>query len=204
MDRTHRVRLGAAVAVALGLLATTAGAALGHEERPVGPYTLVVGLIDEPVFVGQKSGLELFVGRGAGESGEPVEGLETTLQATVIQGDDERDLALGPRFDAPGWYESVFIPTRAGAYTFHITGTVEGMAVDETFTSSPDGFSEVEEVSSAQFPVQLPAAAELADQAKRGADAAGLVPVALGLGVAGLVAGLAGLGLALGARRRAP
>lgn len=202
--RTHRARLGPAIAAALAVIAVTAGSALGHEERSLGPYTMVVGFIGEPVFVGQKSGLELFVGRGEGEAGEPVEGLETTLHATVVQGDDRRELTLGPRFDAPGWYESVFLPTRAGAYAFHITGTVEGMEVDETFTSSPDGFGEVEEVSSAQFPVQLPAAADVGDEARRGAEAAGLIPVALGVGVAGLVAGLAGLGLALGARRRAP
>jgi hypothetical protein len=204
MQRMHRAAPGIAIAAALALLATTAGAVLGHEERQVGPYTVVVGFIDEPVFVGQKSGLELFVGRGAGENGQPVEGLEATLQAEVIVGDAMRQLALAPRFGAPGWYQAYFFPTEAGAYTFHITGTIEDEQVDESFTSSPEGFGEVEEVSSAQFPVQLPAAAELADQAGRGADAAGLVPVALVTGIAGLVAGLAGLGLALGARRRAP
>jgi hypothetical protein len=200
MHRTHRVSFALATAVVVALLALTTGTLLAHEEREVGPYSIEVGLIDEPVFVGQKSGLEMSVFTDE----EPVEGLEATLNATVIQGDEQRDLTLGPRFEEPGWYESVFIPTRAGKYTFHITGTIEGMEIDETFTSSAEGFSEVEEVSSAQFPVRLPAAADLADQAQRGADAAGLVPVALGLGVAGLVAGLAGLGLALGARRRAP
>jgi hypothetical protein len=203
MLRTNRARPGIAAAAALAVLALSAGAVLAHEVRQVGDYTIVIGFIDEPVFVGQKSGLELFVGLGAGEQGAPVEGLESTLQAEAIQGDDRRELTLGPRFGEPGWYQAFFFPTRAGAYTFHISGSIEGQEIDETFTSSPEGFSEVEEVSSAQFPVQLPAAAELADQAQRGADAASLVPVALGLGAAGLVAGLAGLGLALGARRRA-
>ena len=201
MLRTSRARPGIAVAAALAVLALSAGAVLAHEVRQVGDYTIVIGFIDEPVFVGQKSGLEILITTG---DEQPVEGLEETLAAEAIQGDDRRELMLGPRFGEPGWYQAFFFPTRAGAYTFHITGSIEGQEIDETFTSSPEGFSEVEEVSSAQFPVQLPAAAELADQAQRGADAAGLVPIALGIGAAGLVAGLAGLGLALGARRRAP
>jgi hypothetical protein len=200
MLQTNRARPGIAVAAALAVLALSAGAVLAHEVRQVGDYTIVIGFMDEPVFVGQKSGLEILITTG---DEQPVEGLEETLAAEAIQGDDRRELTLGPRFGEPGWYQAFFFPTRAGAYTFHITGSVEGQEIDETFTSSPEGFSEVEEVSSAQFPIQLPAAAELADQAQRGADAAVLVPVALGLGAAGLVAGLAGLGLALGARRRA-
>lgn len=200
MLRTNRERPAIAVAASVALLALSAGSVLAHEVRQVGDYTFVVGFIDEPVFVGQKSGLEILITTG---DERPVEGLEVTLAAEAIQGDARRELTLSPRFGEPGWYQAFFFPTRAGAYTFHITGTIEEQAVDESFTSSPEGFNEVEEVSSAQFPVQLPAAAELADHARRGADAADLVPMALGLGAAGLVAGLAGLGLALGARRRA-
>jgi len=201
MHRTNRPRPGIAAAAAAAVLALSAGSVLAHEVRQVGDYTIVIGFIDEPVFVGQKSGLEILITTG---DEQPVEGLEETLTAEAIQGDASRELTLSPRFGEPGWYQAFFFPTRAGAYTFRITGSIEGQEIDESFTSSPEGFSEVEEVSSAQFPVQLPAAAELADQARRGADAAGLVPVALSLGAAGLVAGLAGLGLALGARRRAP
>jgi hypothetical protein len=200
MLRTNRERPAIAVAASVALLALSAGSVLAHEVRQVGDYAIVIGFIDEPVFVGQKSGLEILITTG---DEQPVEGLEESLAAEAIQGDARRELTLSPRFGDPGWYQANFFPTRAGAYTFHLTGTIEGQEIDESFTSSPEGFSEVEEVSSAQFPVQLPAAAELADQARRGADAAGMVPIALGLGAAGLVAGLAGLGLALGARRRA-
>jgi hypothetical protein len=34
---------------------------LAHEVRDVGEYQFVVGFIDEPVFAGQKSGLEFLV-----------------------------------------------------------------------------------------------------------------------------------------------
>ena len=74
------------------LLATTA--VLGHEEREVGEYTLVVGFLDEPVYSGEKSGLDLRVSRGE----EPVEGVEETLAAEVTFGGSTRELALSPAF----------------------------------------------------------------------------------------------------------
>ena len=63
---THRI--GRAAVLAAALLAITAGGAFAHEERDVGDYSFEVGFIDEPVFTGQKSGLEFFVvkRRGAG------------------------------------------------------------------------------------------------------------------------------------------
>ena len=87
---------------------------------------------------------------------EPVEGLEETLEAEVTFGSQTRDLEISPRFGEPGAYESVFFPTAAGPYTFRIYGEVEGEAIDESFTSSPDGFGEVKELSGGQFPVQFP------------------------------------------------
>jgi hypothetical protein len=195
--RAFRLALAALVAAAAGL--ATAGTALGHEVRQVGDFEFVVGFMDEPVFVGQKSGLELQVTRGD----EPVEGLEETLQAEVALGDQRRDLPLSPRFGEPGWYQSFFFPTAPGAYTFHISGTIDGTDVDESFTAGPDTFGEVEAATSGQFPVQFPATADLVADAERGADAAALLPVALALGGAGLLAGLVAIGLVLGMRRRA-
>lgn len=97
----------------------------------------------------------------------------------------------------------MFFPTAAGGYTFHISGTIEGNAIDESFTSKPDGgFSPVNELSGGQFPVQFPAEADLVASAQAGKDAASQVTIALALGAAGLVAGLIGIGLALAARRR--
>jgi hypothetical protein len=186
-----------AVVGAVLTMFVSVGVALAHEEREVGEFSIEVGLIDEPVYTGQKSGLEISVSRGE----EPVEGLEATLQATVTFGQETRDLPLEPRFGEPGWYESVFFPTAAGPYTFHITGDIEGTAIDETFTSSPDGFSEVQDVTGGQFPVTLPAAGDTARDARDGAAAAGTATIALILGGAGLLAGLVALGLAVARRR---
>lgn len=187
-----------AAGVGLSVLALGAASALGHEQRDVAGYSFVVGFVDEPVFTGQKSGLEFLVNQGE----EPVEGLEETLQAEVIYQDERRDLPLSPRFGEAGWYESIFFPTAAGPYTFRIFGDIGGQPIDESFTSGPDTFSEVEEQTGGQFPLELPPQAEVAAASQRGADAAGQATLALILGVAGVVVGIAALGLALAGRRR--
>ena len=185
--------LGAVLTMTVGI-----GTINAHESRDVGPYTLVVGLLDEPVYSGQKSGLELRVSRGE----EPVEGLEESLTAEVSFEGSTRDLPISPVFGEPGAYRSVFFPTAAGPYTFHITGTIDGDTVDESFTSGPDTFSEVQDATTGQFPVQLPPAGDTARDAEAGASAGGTATLALIVGGAGLVAGLVALGLTL-ARRRA-
>lgn len=184
--------LGAVLTVVVGV-----GTAIGHEVREVGEYTLVVGFLDEPVYSGEKSGLELRVSHGE----EPVEGLEETLEAEVTFAGESRELPISPIFGEPGAYQSVFFPTAAGPYTFHISGTIDGQEVDESFTSGPDTFSEVQDVTLGQFPVVLPAAGDTARDAEAGAAAAGTATLALVIGGAGLVAGLVALGLTLARRR---
>ena len=174
------------------------GTALAHEVREVGDYTFVVGFLDEPVYNGQKSGLDLRVSRGE----EPVEGLEETLTAEVTFGDDTRALEISAAFGEPGAYRSVFFPTAAGPYTFHVSGEIEGTPIDEEFTSGPDTFSEVQDVTGGQFPVQFPATGDIVRDAEAGAAAATTATIALVLGGAGLLAGLAALGLTLARGRR--
>ena len=190
-----RVARAALVGAVLAVVATT-GAVAAHESRDVGDNTIVVGFANEPVYTGQKSGLEFLVTRAE----EPIEGLEETLQATVTFGDESRDLEISPRFGEPGWYESVFFPTAAGQYTFQITGEIEGEPFDETFTSGPDTFSDVQDVTGGQFPVQFPPTGDVVRDAEAGAGAATTATIALVLGGAGLVAGLVALGLSLARR----
>jgi hypothetical protein len=185
--------------LAIGAMALAiASPVLAHEQRTVAGYDMEVGFIDEPVYTGDRSGLEFSVFK----DGQPVLGLESTLTAQVIFEGQSRDLPLSARDDSPGWYESVFVPTAAGPYTFHISGAIEGTPIDETFTSSPTGFDEVQAVTSGQFPTALPPIADIAADATKGAQAASQVPIALGAGILGIVVGLVGIGLALGARRR--
>jgi hypothetical protein len=129
--------------------------AAGHESRDVadGQYRLVVGFLNEPVAVGDKSGLDLRVSKPApagtpdtdGDGFVPVEGLETTIQAEVFYTDQNMALTVSPRFGQPGAYASYFYPNAVGDYSFRIFGTIEGVAIDETFTSGPDTFGPVEE-----------------------------------------------------------
>jgi hypothetical protein len=200
MHSIRALRQPLAVLGAILLTVLVVGPAMAHEQRDVHGFTVEVGLINEPVFVGDKSGLELIVHQGDAA----VTGLEKTLKAEVIYGTSHRDLPLEAREGEDGTYQSQFIPTAAGKYTFHITGTLpDGSAVDESFTSSPTGFNEVEEQSSGQFPVQFPSQAELSSQARKGSDAAGQVTIALGLGGLGTLLGLAALGIAVAGRSRA-
>lgn len=191
----HRIGRASVLGV-LAILVST-GLALAHESREVGEYTFTVGFLDEPVYAGQKSGLDLRIRRGD----EPVGGAEATLQAQVTFGDQSRDLEISPVFGQPGAYRSVFFPTAAGPYSFHITGDLEGTPVDETFTSGPDTFSEVQDTAGGQFPVVYPATADIARDAEAGANAATTSLIALGVGAAGLLAGLVAIGLAVGRRR---
>jgi hypothetical protein len=197
--RGAAARAVVALASASLLLALVAAPALAHEQRTVAGFDIEVGLIGEPVFVGDKSGLDLQVTK----DGKPVEGLATTVTVDVEYGSSKRTLTLQPAGETLPGYVAPFIPTAAGKYTFHLGGSIEGAPIDENFTSSPTGFEEVREAASGEFPATLPTVAELAAQAKKGADAAALVPVALGVGAAGLLVGLLGIGVALAGRRRA-
>ncbi len=115
-------------------------------------------------------------------------------------------------FGEPGNYGGEFFPTRPGTYSFRFFGTVEGNDVDETFTSSEETFSDVNDPSADAFPAADPSNAELAQrldrETARVADeseaAAGgartLAFVGIGVGLLGLIVG--GMALAR-ARKRA-
>ena len=149
-----------ALGCALLSLPSTASA---HETRTIadGQYTWVVGFMNEPVFAGDKSGLEFWVTEvgsatpAAGEEteGMPVEGLAETLQSEVIFGDQTMELPLTAMWDEPGGYYSVFFPTESeGDYTFRIFGTIGDVEIDETFTSGPETFGPIQDPEPLRFP----------------------------------------------------
>jgi hypothetical protein len=124
----------------------------------------------------------------AGAEEAAANGLFTASEAVTNAGAPADVPATNPpaeRFGQPGWYQSYFFPTAEGPYKFHIFGEIEGTAIDESFTSSEEGFSEVEAATSGQFPVQFPPTDELVSDAQRGAQSADLMPLALGLGGSG-------------------
>jgi hypothetical protein len=149
-----------ALGIALLSLPSTASA---HETREIadGQIRMVVGFMNEPVFAGDKSGLEFWVtevaaatpAADADAEGAPVEGLAETLQAEVIYGDQTMALPLTAMWDEPGGYYSVFFPTESeGDYTFRIYGTIGDTEIDETFTSGPETFGPIQDPEPLRFP----------------------------------------------------
>lgn len=188
------------------------GAASAHEHRDIadGRFTVVVGFIEEPAYTGFLNGLSLRVADnsmatpaadGGEATGAPVEGLEETLQAEVIFGDQSATLTLEPKWRSPGEYQAWMVPMAAGDYSFRISGTIGDVAVDETFTSSPDTFSSVEDQATIQFP-KAPASASAAPVFGT-MSGGGFDGGAAGGALFGIVAGAAGAVL-VGRRMRRP
>src|SRR5262249_13988679 len=114
----------------------------------------------------------------------------------------------------PGDYRAWLIPTRPGTYTFHITGTIDGQAVDVSVTSGDTTFDDVQNPADGQVPAKDPtirdlaqkvdavssrvdnataAAQNAADQAKKAKDDASstktIAIIALVIGAIGVVLG---------------
>ncbi len=116
----------------------------------------------------------------------PVLGLADTLQAQVIFGDQSRDMTLTPAFGEEGVYEAVFIPSQPGDYTFRFFGQIDGVDVDETFTSSPEGFDSVQPRAEFEFPGSEGEVGDGDTNSVAMPLAAGAVVLLLGAGASGL------------------
>ena len=76
-------------------------------------------------------------------------------------------LLRGRRVRHPGRLPGFFIPTAPGSYSFHLTGTIKGQKIDQTFKSGPESFSDIEDPAQVQYPVKQPTGAQLATRADR-------------------------------------
>ena len=191
---SRRFTLVLAVLLALILAAAGTGVALAHDSRAVGKYKFVVGFLNEPALLNEPNALDFRV--TVSDTAKAVEGLDKTVKAEIIFGGSTMPLALSARFGQPGAYDAFFIPTRAGTYIFHFTGQIEGTNIDEKFESGPGRFNDVADTSTLQFPVKVPAPADMIAQLKSAQDAAAsaqtLAYIGIAVGVVGLVVG--GLG----------
>ena len=220
----RRRLLAATVAATLAalLVPLVAGPAAAHEEKTVGKYHFVVGFGDEPAYAGEKNSVQLLL---ADAKDKAVTDLTNTLKVEVTTGDAQPlALAMEPNFEVgewgtPGDYRAFFIPTAPGSYRFHFTGSIKGQKIDQTFTSGPQSFSDIEDPAQVQYPVKQPTGAQLATRADRdtarinqaltaerdqanddAASARTLAIIGLIVGVLSLVAG----GTALARSRRNP
>jgi len=205
----HRAASLALVAVlATTILVGVAGPASAHERREVGQQVFVVGFGEEPAYAGQPNSVQLQL---SDLKERPVTDLGDSLSVEVVFGDQRTKLSLEPRFvvgvfGEPGDYRAYFVPSRPGRFTFHFSGTVKGQQVDETFTSGPKTFDDVQDPVEQMFPVKDPTTGQLAERLDR--EVARLESsndndgVARGLGIAGVAVGLVAVVVALVALRR--
>ena len=178
----RRVTSLAAVAVLL-----TAAIAQGHVLQTVGDYSVALGWAIEPAYVGVVNAVQVVV---KDKAGAPVTDLADGDLTVVVsfEGATSDPFPLLNRFDADtglgvaGDYEAPLMPTVPGDYTFHLTGSIHGQAVDETATSSESTFDSAVEPTAIQFPTALPALSQILTRLDRiEARLAGDVPTGLAL-----------------------
>jgi len=111
-------------------------------------YLFVIGSIDEPINVDDKTGVEL---RGmwpnakdpisSEDSGrQPITGLENSLKVEISAGDKNMTSDLEPAFGEVGLYQSkTFYPTISTTYNYRIFGDINGTNFDVTFSCNPAG-----------------------------------------------------------------
>jgi hypothetical protein len=213
-----RARLAVAAVTATVIMVFVPGPAWAHGHAGEGDLEMTIGFAEEPAYAGFPNGVQLMLVH----DGHPVTDLGGTLQVEVAFGDETSEpMTLEPWFEVgewgtPGEYRANFTPSQPGKYTFHFTGTVDGEQIDETMSSGPKTFAEVEDIASTEFPAtDVPSSQELADRieqesgrtqdaadaATRAAsaadDAADAASSAKTLGLIGLLVGAAGLVVAL-------
>lgn len=140
-----------ALAALLPLVSVSTPQAFAHERQlyTIGDqdYLIVIGSLNEPIFVDDKSGVDLRVliadpnnpMNSSAEGAAPVEGLEETVQVEFAAGNNTRVLQLEPAFGEPGAYEAPFYPTVATTISYRLFGTINNTPVDLTFTCTPTG-----------------------------------------------------------------
>jgi hypothetical protein len=159
-------RFSTAVALAAVLTIAVVGIVQAHVLKDFGQYSVALGWSVEPTYVGQVNSIQVIV---KDKGGKPVTDLaEGDLKVVVsVGGQDSSPLALTNKFDEdtglgiPGDYEASLTPTAPGDYTFHLTGSIHGQAVDETATSSDSTFNSAVEATDIEFPNKVPSLTEI-------------------------------------------
>jgi hypothetical protein len=177
----HCTALLSGLAIWLGVLSPRP--ALAHTRIEVGPYVLVIGWVKEPVIVGERNAILIQVT----EDEAPIEGLEATLQMEILYAGRTFRANLAPE-GTPGWYTAEIFPTVRGQYQIRLTGSIVDQPIDETV--EPE---EVQAGNVLQFPEPQPEPRDLERSLR---DVEARLGTAYTLAVAGLAAGVLGVGLA--------
>ncbi|MEO6235646.1 MAG: hypothetical protein ABIQ52_01530 [Vicinamibacterales bacterium] len=154
------------IALSVGLAAIVSIPLAAHDAHTVGPYRLSIGWAEEPAFTGIRNAIAVEITEAA--TGAPVEDLGGgSLSAEVAFGSERVVLPLQPAWGRRNTLRAWIVPTRAGTYTFHITGTVKSQPVDITTSCSEKTFDCVVSAAEIQFPSKDPSAAQLAERVER-------------------------------------
>ncbi|MDQ3897723.1 MAG: hypothetical protein M3326_10875 [Actinomycetota bacterium] len=162
--------LAVALSLAAVLAAVGAAPASAHERRTAGAFQFVVGWGDEPAYSGFKNSVQVTITEAGG--GAAVTDVTDSLKVEVMKGPDKMTAPLVPNFrvgafGTPGDYRAWVTPTRPGSYTFHVTGSIRGQNVDESFSSSRTTFNDIEDGATIQFPAKDPTTGQLATRVDR-------------------------------------
>jgi hypothetical protein len=182
----------------LALLFALPATALAHERRTIagGKYDVVVGWDVEPTYVNEKNGATIRISQAGSNPAVPVEGADKTLKVQIRQGAQTKEFALGAVFGQPGYYRADIIPTRAGDYVWTFVGTINTDQINETFDSADGKFDAALPPTALEFPIALPdpiQAAASAQAAQNDAQTTRMLTYgAIGIGILGLIVGLAG------------
>lgn len=132
---------------AFSVLIVGSYSAYAHKTVTVGPYDIEVGWRDEPPLVSQQNAIVFAITEddGSGVS-SGVTNAFRDLTATVKSGSVSKQMDI--LSDArPGHYYSKIIPTKMGTLVVEITGTVNGVAVNEAVA-----IEDVEDINLLAFP----------------------------------------------------
>jgi hypothetical protein len=148
-DRLSLRRLSVIAGLAVMTMLISGQSAFAHQRQllTIGgkPYLLVAGSVNEPVYIGDKSGVELFAYtpdpkdplNDKANDTKPVSGLEKTLKVQVSAGPKNKTLDFDPDDDNPAHYTATFFPSAQTTYTYTIIGTINNMPVHISYTCVP-------------------------------------------------------------------
>lgn len=131
---------------AFSVLAFGSYSAYAHKTVAVGPYEIEVGWRDEPPLVSQQNAIVFAITEDEDGIKSGVTNAFKDLTATVKSGSVSKQLDI--LSDArPGHYYSKIIPTKMGTLVIQMTGTVNGVEVNEEVA-----IEDVEDINLLAFP----------------------------------------------------
>jgi hypothetical protein len=136
------------VIVVILVLSAISHSALAHQRGlfTIGgkKYLFVVGSMNEPVYVDDKSGVDFFAYTpdpknpmdSSANGTKPILGLEKTIRVIVSAGNKNQTFDLEPAFKDPGHYNAPFYPTAQTTYSYTLNGTLNNTPIHIRWTCS--------------------------------------------------------------------